>query len=113
MNDLTRNSFYPDFIKSGGHITSFDDFLLTQALKQNQLSPVGWGYWIHRLQRGKTPSNECLRHDNKLSDDETPALDFWGIWSTLSLQLLPSPFWPGVVVYDGVQSMGQIELFEI
>ena len=37
-------------------------------------------------------------------------LEFWGMWSTPSLPLLPGPLWPGVVVPDRVLSMGQIEL---
>ena len=37
-------------------------------------------------------------------------LKFWGMWSTLSLPLLPGPLWPGVVALDKALSMGQIEL---
>ena len=33
-----------------------------------------------------------------------------GMWSTPSLQLLPSPLWPGVVAPDMVLSMSLIEL---
>ena len=38
-------------------------------------------------------------------------LDVWGMWSTLSLPLLPVPLWPGVVVPDRVLCTGQIKLF--
>ena len=53
------------------------------------------------LQRGKTPTNECLVYDTKQSDGEVPAmLDFWGMRSTPSLPSLPGPLWPGVVAPD-------------
>ena len=37
-------------------------------------------------------------------------LEFWGMWSTLSLPSLPDPIWPGVVGLYRVLSIGQIEL---
>ena len=40
---------------------------------------------------------------------EAPVLEIWGMWSTLSLQLLLGLSWPGVVAPDWVLSMGQIE----
>ena len=40
-------------------------------------------------------------------------LQFWGMWSTLSLPLLLGPLWPEVVAPDSVLSMGQIELSDI
>ena len=40
-------------------------------------------------------------------------LELWGMYSTTSLPSLQGPLWSGVVALDRVQSMGQIELFEI
>ena len=37
-------------------------------------------------------------------------LELWGLQSNTSLSLLPGPLWPGVVVFERVLSMGQIEL---
>ena len=37
-------------------------------------------------------------------------LELWGMRSTLSLPWLPGLLWYGVVAYDRVLSMGQIEL---
>ena len=51
--------------------------------------------------------------DTKLSNDEVPALEIWGMWSIPSLPLLPDLLWPRVGAPDRVQSMGQIELFDI
>ena len=35
------------------------------------------------------------------SDGEVPVmLELWGMWSTPSFPLLPSPLWPGVVARD-------------
>ena len=34
------------------------------------------------------------------------------LWRTLSLPLLPGLLWPGVIVPDREQSMGQIDLFK-
>ena len=45
----------------------------------------------------------------KPSDGEALALEIWGMWSTLSLPLLPGPLWHRMVAPDRVQSMGQIE----
>ena len=54
------------------------------------------------LQRGKThPPNECPGFDTKQFDGEVPVmLELWGMWSTLSLPLLPGPLWPGMVAPD-------------
>ena len=60
------------------------------------------------------PTNECSGYDIKQSDDEALVmLELWGMWSTFSLPLLPSPLRSGVVAPDRVLSMGQIELFDI
>ena len=40
-------------------------------------------------------------------------LEFQRMWSTPSLLLFPGPLWPRMVAPDRVQSMGQVELFEI
>ena len=58
--------------------------------------PVGWGCRIHRLHlcRGVRPPNECPGYDTKQSDGEVPVmLGLWGMQSTPSLPLLPSPLW--------------------
>ena len=67
------------------------------------------------LQRGETPPpNKCPESDTKQSDHESPLmLDLWRMWSTPSLPLLPGPIWLGVLAFDRVLSMGQIELFDI
>ena len=50
----------------------------------------------------------------KKSDNETLAmLELSRLWSTPLLPSLPGPLRPGVVALDRVQSMGQIELFDI
>ena len=40
-------------------------------------------------------------------------LSLWEMQSTPSLPSLPGPLWLGVVATDRVESMGQIELFDI
>ena len=45
------------------------------------------------------------------SDVEAPVLEFWWIWSTLPLPLLPVPLLLRLVVPVRVPSLGQIELF--
>ena len=64
------------------------------------------------LQRGQTPhTSECHRYDTKQSDGEAPVmLELWGMWSAYSVPSLPSPLRPGVVAFERVLSMGQIEL---
>ena len=58
--------------------------------------------------------NECPGYDSKQSDGEVPVmLEFWGMWNTPSLPLLPGPLLSRVVAPDRVLSMGQIELFDI
>ena len=51
-------------------------------------------------------------YNTKLSDDEAPVMEPWGMWSTPSLPLLPCPHRSGVVVPVRVSSMGQIERFD-
>ena len=54
---------------------------------------------------------ECPGYDTKQSDSEVPGmLELWGMQSTLSLQLLPSPLWPGMVAPDWPLSMGYAKL---
>ena len=62
------------------------------------------------LEMGKT-INECPGYEAKPSNSEASVLELWGMWSTLSLPLLPGPLSPWVVVFVKVPSMGQIELF--
>ena len=58
--------------------------------------------------------NECPGYNTKQFDGEAPVmLELWGKWSSPSLQLFPGPLWLRVVASDRVQSMGQIELFDI
>ena len=72
--------------------------------------------WTASLQKSKIPpptpnTKECPVYNTKLSDGGFPImLEFWGMWSTPSLLLLPGPHWPGVVVPHRILSMGQIEL---
>ena len=42
----------------------------------------------------------------------SPVLDIWGMWSTLSLPLLPDPLWSGVVVSIKVSYIVQLEQFD-
>ena len=51
-------------------------------------------------------NNENPGYDTKQSDGDVPVmLELWGIWSTLSLLLLPGPLWPGIVAPDRALSM--------
>ena len=53
------------------------------------------------------PHNKCPGYDTKQSDGEVLVmLELWGICSTLSLPILPGPFWPGMVAPDRARSMG-------
>ena len=62
-------------------------------------------------QKGKTPPNDCPGYDTEQSDREAPVmLERWGMRSTPSLSLLPSPLWPRVVAPNRFLSMIQIEL---
>ena len=62
------------------------------------------------LGRGKTSTQQ---YDMKQFDGVAPVLELWGIWSNPSLPLLPGLIRSGVVELEKVQSMGQIELFDI
>ena len=62
---------------------------------------------------GWVSPNRCPGYDINQSDAEAPVLKFWGMQSTSSLPLLPSPLWPRVVAPDRVLSMAQIELYDI
>ena len=53
--------------------------------------------------------NVCFAYEMKSADCEAPAMGLWGMWSTLSFSLLPSP----VIAHDRVLAMCQIELFNI
>ena len=58
------------------------------------------------LEMGKT-LHECSAYDTKQSDGEVPVmLEFWGMWSTPSLPLLPGPLQPRMVAPDRALSMG-------
>ena len=58
--------------------------------------------------------NECLEYDTKQSDGEDSVmLELWRMQSTPSFQLLIGPLWPGAVVPYRIESIGQIQLFDI
>ena len=69
------------------------------------LNQPSWICQLHLCRGIKPPPNECLGYG------KAPVLELWGMWSTLSLPLLPGSLLPGVVVPVRVLSMGQIELF--
>ena len=54
---------------------------------------------------------ECPRYCTKPSSGEALVLEFWWMWSTLSLPLLSVPLWHNVVVPIKFLPMGQLELF--
>ena len=58
---------------------------------------------------GYDSPNECPKYNAKQSDDDTPVLELWGMWSDTLWPSLPRPLWPGVLTTDRVLSMGQIE----
>ena len=65
-------------------------------------------------ERVNAPTNECPTYDTKQSDGEAPVmLEFWGMRSTPSFVLHPSPLCLRVVTLDRVLSVCQIELFDI
>ena len=67
-----------------------------------------WLYPICISADGKAP-NDCPGYETKQSDDEALVMpEVWGMWSTLSLSLLPE-----LVAPDRVLSVGEIELFDI
>ena len=56
---------------------------------------------------GEDPPPESPGYDTKQSDGEVPVMqELWGMWSTLSLPLLPGSLWPGMVAPDRALSMG-------
>ena len=76
--------------------------------------PVGWGRRINQqllYRRVRQPTQWVSWYDTKQSDDKVPLLleIFW-MQSTPSLQSLPGPLWPEMVVSDRVLSMCQTEL---
>ena len=62
------------------------------------------------LQRDKTPHDECPDYNMNPFDSEASVLEFWGMWSTHPLPLLPGPLWLWVLVHVRVPFMGQIKL---
>ena len=71
-----------------------------------------WNTPTAALPRGKIqPTHYCPGYYTKQSDGEASVmLELLGMWCTLSLPSLPSPFWLGVVAADRVLSICQIEL---
>ena len=86
------------------------DFL--QSINRNETSSISWGCIIHRPYICRGVIRECPVYDTKPTEGEAPDLKFRGMWSTLSLPLLPGLLWPCVVVPDWVLFTGQIELFD-
>ena len=88
MNQVMRDNFI--FCFKPILLNSIEHFLYSFL---NNL--VNWGCRIYRLHLcgGVRPSpNESLGYDIKQSDDEAPVmLELWGMQSTLSMPLLPSP----------------------
>ena len=60
--------------------------------------------WVYRI------FDYISGYDIKPGDGVAPVLELWGMWSTPSLQLLPVPPWPIMVVPVRFPSIGQIEL---
>ena len=93
---------------------TFCIFLVSLALLF--LSPVGWGYRIHRLHlcRGVTPVSQRVSwYDIRSFDGKAPVLEIWGMWSTPSLPSSPGLLWTRMIAPDIVLSMDQkIELFD-
>ena len=53
-------------------------------------------HWLHLCRRVRALPYEFPEYDTKQSDGEAPVmLELWGMWSTLSLPLLPGLLWPG------------------
>ena len=75
-------------------------------MHQPEASLSDWGVRI-------LTGNECPRYDINWSDSETPALDIWKMLSSALLSLLQVPLWIRVVARDRVQSMGEIEQYDI
>ena len=87
---------------SSQHVSYFS--LNCYRTPQISFCPVGWGcviHWLHLCRGVRFLPNECPGYDTKQSDGEVPVmLEFWGMWSTLLLPLLPGLLWPGVVAPD-------------
>ena len=97
------------------NVQSFTKDLLLLVIWNHTACLVSWGCRIHWLLFCNMcpgyDTNMCPGYDTKQSNGEaTVMLELWGMWSTSSMLLLPSPYWPGVVALDGVLYMGQIEL---
>ena len=66
------------------------------------------------IAEGQHSPNTCPKYDTKQFDREASVmLDIWAMQSTRSLSSLPGQLLPGVEASDRVQSMGQMELFDI
>ena len=87
--------------------THYKIYKIQNFIKPKMASPVAWGCRIHWLHL----PNKFPWYDTKPTDSEAPVLELQGMWSISSLQLLPGPLWPGVVVPVRVSYMDQIEIF--
>ena len=112
--DHHDNFFQPNIIYIYIYIYAYTHtYTHTHTHTRIHIRPVSWGYNIHRLHLcwgvRPHPVNEFPGYNIKISDGEDPALKIWGMWSIPPLPLLPGPLWPGMVVFDWVLSMDQIE----
>ena len=64
---------------------------------------------MHPNYKHERKANKTIIHnyiyiyiDSKPSDGEVPEM-LWGMWSTLSLPLLPGPQWPRVVALNSLK----------
>ena len=60
----------------------------------------------------KLTLNKCLGYGSKPFDIKVPVLEFWRMWSSPSLQLLPGSLRPRVVVRVRASSMDKIEILD-
>ena len=68
---------------------------------------------LHLCRRIKHLPDGSPGYDAKQSDGEVPAQEFWGMWSTPSLALLPETLCIGVVATDKFLLLDQMDLFDI
>ena len=76
----------------------------------SQLSSRISRLYLYRANKNPT-TNEFPGYYIKTSDGEAPVLKFGGLWSTLSLSLLPGPLPPGFVGHLSVPFKSRMKLF--
>ena len=111
------NRLCPGYNLFDAHLLPLFFRLFTQVHLLIDGSVEGQYVTIHRQPhcRGVRPpsANECSVYISKQSGSEGSILELWGMWSTHSLPLIQGPLWPGVVAYNRVLSMGQIDLVDV